>query len=105
MALETTATNRSKRRTNRPIRVGFVLRSFTYGGAEHDIIQLITASDPQALEITGMAVQTPFPICPDLPLDHPRVPPIYQANAVTSHPKVVNATSFALAVKSVAARA
>jgi glycosyltransferase involved in cell wall biosynthesis len=94
-----------ERGLKRPIRLGFVLRSFTYGGAEHDIIQLITESDPRVLEFVGMAVQTPFPICPDLRLDHPRVPPIYQPGAVTRHPKVVDSDSFVSAVKMVAAEA
>ncbi len=95
----------SRHRLKRPIRIAFVLRSFTYGGAEHDIIQLVTASDPSVLSIVGMAVQMPYPVCPDLCLDDSRVPPIHQPGATTKHAKVINAESFAAAVRTVAANA
>src|SRR5262245_25302492 len=88
-----------------PLRIAFVVRSFTFGGAEHDVIQLMVDSDPRVLTCVGMAVQTPFPICPDLPLDHPRVPRIYQPQAVTQHPKIVSRVSFANAVGRLAAQA
>src|SRR5207244_1107187 len=64
---------------------------------------LMTESDPQVLECTGMAVQTAFPICPDLNLDHPRVPRIYQPRAVTRHAKIVADVTFRTAVKRAAA--
>lgn len=94
-----------ERRGKRPIRVGFAVRSFTYGGAEHDIVQLITASDPRVLSFVGMAVQMPYPICPELPLDHAQVPTIYQPGTVTRHPKIVDTDSFTSAVQAVAAGA
>jgi glycosyltransferase involved in cell wall biosynthesis len=86
-----------------PTRIAFVLKSFTFGGAEHDVIQVMTESDPRVLVCTGMAVQTAFPICPDLDLDHPRVPRIYQPRAVTRHAKIIADVTFRIAVKRVAA--
>ena len=71
-----------------PIRVGFVLRSFTNGGAEHDVIQIITRSDRTKVQCVGMVVQTSFPLCPDLPLNDASVPVIYQPGAIPNHPKI-----------------
>lgn len=88
-----------------PIRVGFVLRSFTNGGAEHDVIQIITRSDRTKLQCVGMAVQTSFPICPDMPLDDPAVPVIYHPGATSDHPKINGKLSFAEAVAHVAENA
>ncbi len=85
-----------------PVRIGFVLRSFTYGGAEHDIIQLMTAADPEMISVVGMAIQIPYPICPDLNLDDPRVCPLYQPGAITRHAKVIRTSTFAEAVRRVA---
>ncbi len=91
--------------SQRPIRIAFVVRSFTFGGAEHDIIQLMTESDPRELCVVGMAVQTQFPLCPDLPLDHPRVPSIYQPGATQRHPKIISKLCFAAAVRRLSGQA
>ena len=85
-----------------PLRVGFVLRSFTYGGAEHDVIQIITRSDPAKLQFVGLVVQAVFPLSPDLPIDHPSVPFIYQPGAVPHHPKIVGKFTFSAAVAQIA---
>lgn len=86
-----------------PIRVGFVLRSFTYGGAEHDVIQLITQSDQSRVRVVGMVVQEAFPLCPDLNLDDPSTPVIYQSGSPHQHPRIVSDCSFPAAVARVAA--
>ena len=85
-----------------PIRIGFILSSFTYGGAENDVIQLMTESDSRVLDCTGMVVQHPFTFCPDLDLDHPRVPAIYLPKGTTRHPKITAHLTFERAVKRVA---
>lgn len=88
-----------------PLRIGFVLRSFTNGGAEHDIIQIITRSDRAKLKCVGIVVQTSFRLCPDLPLDDPSVPVIYQSGAIPHHPKINGNLSFSAAVTQVADQA
>jgi glycosyltransferase involved in cell wall biosynthesis len=52
-----------------------------------------------------MVLQAPFPLCPDLPLNHPSVPVIYQPGAVSEHRKIVGNTTFEEAVARVAADA
>lgn len=87
-----------------PIRVGFILRSFTYGGAEHDVIQLITQSDRSRVRVVGMVVQEAFPLCPDLSLDDPTTPVIYHPGSPHQHPGIISNCSFPTAVARVAAQ-
>ena len=64
--------------TQTPIRVGFVLNTFTFGGSETETIELINGADPNLLQFTGIAVAHPLP----LPANEPRrdlpFPPIYR---------------------------
>ncbi|MFN0054807.1 MAG: glycosyltransferase [Planctomycetales bacterium] len=78
-----------------PIRVAFALRSLTFGGAEHDVVQIVTASDPAVLVCTGIVVQHSYPLCPELPIEHPRVPVVYQPGGMSVHPKHVTDVPFA----------
>jgi glycosyltransferase involved in cell wall biosynthesis len=60
-----------------PIRVGFLLNSFTYGGSETETIELIYGSDPRILHFTGIAVKTCLPLPDGEPPGDGSFPPIY----------------------------
>jgi hypothetical protein len=45
-----------------PVRIGFVVNTFSFGGSETETIELVAGSDPALLQFTGIAVATPLPL-------------------------------------------
>jgi glycosyltransferase involved in cell wall biosynthesis len=100
------ALNGSDVSVRKPLTVGFVVNTFSFGGSETETIELVYGADPQLVRFSGIAVGTPLP----LPLGEPpkdgRFPPIYAAvnpciNATDPRVRIVD--TFNEAVKLVIA--
>jgi glycosyltransferase involved in cell wall biosynthesis len=48
--------------TFRPLRIGFVVGTFSFGGSETETIELVYGADPRLLEFSGIAVCIPQPL-------------------------------------------
>ena len=45
-----------------PLRVGFIVNTFSFGGSETETIELVAGADPTLLRFTGIAVANPLPL-------------------------------------------
>lgn len=88
-----------------PVRVGFVLNTFSFGGSETETIELVNGADPRILRFTGIAMSTPLPLPDDEPCKDGSFPPIYtveNSRISADDPRVKIVRSFHEAVKIVA---
>jgi len=82
------------------IKVGFILSTLTYGGAEHRIFNLIQWMDPSLVSFSGVALRHGFPL-PDFDLPK-NMPPIYlsiEEKRFSNHPNLVVLKNFRGAVE------
>lgn len=89
----------------RPVRVGFVVRTFTYGGSEVETAEIINGADPNLLTFTGIAVTHPQHIPADMPPADGSFPPIYTRNhpsLAPGDPRVTLCADNSAAVRQVA---
>jgi glycosyltransferase involved in cell wall biosynthesis len=62
---------------DQPIRVGFIVFTFSFGGSETETIELVYGADPAILTFTGIAVARPLPLPEGEPPRDGSFPPIY----------------------------
>src|SRR2546423_11817433 len=72
---------RRTRMRNAPVRVGFVVHTFSFGGSETETIELVSGSDPDALTFSGVAVTHPLPLADGQPAAGSGFPPILMARS------------------------
>src|SRR5512135_1835469 len=95
----------TRRREYGPVRVGFVVRTFTFGGSETDALELVHAADPSRLRFSGVAVTHPLPLPEGVPPADGPFPPLFmQGNPyIVSHdPRVRMCADTSAAVNAVA---
>jgi glycosyltransferase involved in cell wall biosynthesis len=59
-----------------PVRVGFVVVTFSFGGSETETIELVQGANPAILDFTGIAVARPLPLPDGEPPKNSGFPPI-----------------------------
>jgi glycosyltransferase involved in cell wall biosynthesis len=59
-----------------PVKIGFVLITFSFGGSETETIELVEGADPELIRFTGIAVAHPLPLPDGEPAKDGRFPPI-----------------------------
>jgi glycosyltransferase involved in cell wall biosynthesis len=75
--------DRSERQTRdgacefKPIRIGFVVGTFSFGGSETETIELVYGADSRLIEFSGIAACTPQPLPEGEPPKDGSFPPIY----------------------------
>jgi len=97
----------SGRAPPQPVRVGFVVNTFTFGGSETDTIELVYGADPKKLQFTGIAVMIPLPLPDGEPPKDGTFPLIYVEKSPhidPRDPRVRVVTTFEDAVRAVVAQ-
>jgi glycosyltransferase involved in cell wall biosynthesis len=90
----------------RPVRVGFIVRTFTFGGSEVETVEIINGADPSLLSFTGIAVTCPMPLPDDMPPAGGSFPPLFiprDQSIAPQDPRVRICADTATAVRAVTA--
>ncbi len=69
--------SRAQQSSSKPIKIGFILNTFAFGGSETETIELIYGADTRVLQFTGIAVARPLPLPAEEPPRNGSFPPIY----------------------------
>jgi len=62
---------------SRPLKVSFILNTFTFGGSETETIELVCGADPSLLRFGAIAVLHPLPLPDGEPRKDGSFPPLY----------------------------
>jgi glycosyltransferase involved in cell wall biosynthesis len=89
-----------------PVRVGFIVLTFSFGGSETETIELVQGCDPTRVQFTAIAVGRPQPLPEREPPRDGSFPPILMPASVDnrgSDPRITVVESFAAAIATVVA--
>ncbi len=87
-----------------PIRVGFVVNTFSFGGSETETIELVRGSSPDLLRFTGIAIAWPQPLPVEEPPRDGSFPLLYMAAnefVQMDDPRVCFTSDFQAAVRTI----